>query len=284
MTILQLEYTGGIMKHHHTIIAASALIGAASLIVFQPAAAAVTEVEGAAGGGIVPWALLSDGKPSVSITWVNTGAYNLAGIAIHAAFANRFEISYGQMDFDTAAVGLGHIKVNVLGAKYKLLDMGKGKPALAIGVQYKKTDAADAFLNAHGAKDSGTDIYLAATKVLPVSGHNLLLNGTLRATKANQLGILGFESSSNSGYNAQFEGSAGVFLNSATVVGVEYRTKPDNISGLKEENWSDLFIAYFPSKNLSLVAAYAQFGDIAAEANTAGKDQRGLYLQVQGNF
>ena len=42
-----------------------------------------------------------------------------------------------------------------------------------------------------GAKrDSGVDFYVSATKLL--LEQNLLLNGTLRATKANQLGLLGF--------------------------------------------------------------------------------------------
>lgn len=272
------------MKYHHTILTASALLSAASLLACQPASAAVTEVEGAAGGGIVPWALLANSKPTVSTTWVNTGANNLAGVAINGTIANRVELSYGNMDFDTGAVGLGHIKVNVFGAKVKLTDMSDGMPAMAIGIQYKKTDAAESFLNSKGAKDSGTDVYFAATKVFPVGGHNVLLDGTIRATKANQLGILGFESSSSTGYHAQFEGSAGVFVNSSTMVGLEYRTKPNNITSLKEQNWADLFFAYFPNKNFSIVAAYASLGDIAAEANSAGKDQRGLYLQVQANF
>jgi hypothetical protein len=271
------------MKKQHTLLAATF---AAALTTVSPAHAAVTELEGAAGGGIVPWALLSDGKPTVSTTWVNTGDYNLAALALQGTVANRVELSYSRMDFDTAGVGLGHIAVDVLGAKVKLLDMDNGMPAVAVGLQYKKTDAAKSFLSSVGAKDSGTDVYVAATKVFPVGGHNLLLNGTLRATKGNQLGILGFGSSTRNSYKLQFEGSAGMFLDSKTVLGLEYRSKPNNISTLKEQNWSDLFLAYFPSKNLSVVAAYANLGDIAAEANagSAGKNQRGLYLQLQGNF
>ena len=77
-----------------------------------------------------------------------------------------------------------------------------------------------------------------------------------------------------------------MFLNEQTVIDVEYRMKPDNINGLKEQDWGDLFFAYFPSKNLSLTAAAAFFGDVVTEANPgeAGSDQRGLYLQIQANF
>ena len=77
-----------------------------------------------------------------------------------------------------------------------------------------------------------------------------------------------------------------MFLNPTTVLGAEYRTKPDNLSGLKEQAWSDIFFAFFPSKELSIVVAYASLGDVAAEANPgrASEDQRGLYLQIQANF
>ena len=274
------------MKSKQKLIALS-LASALSLGASSAATAAVTEVEGSGGGGIVPWALVSGGKPTVSTTWVNTGDYSLAGFAVNGSIGKNLELSFGHMDFDTAGVGLGHLKVNVIGAKYMFLPMSGSTPALAVGIQYKKADdGSTGFYNSIGADDSGTDIYLAATKVLPMGGKNVLLNGTIRATKGNQTGILGFGTSTEDGYNFTFEGSAGVFLNKSTVLGVEYRTKPDNITGLKEDNWADVFFAYFPNKNLSLVAAYADLGDVAAEANpgAAGKDQRGLYLQIQANF
>jgi hemoglobin len=56
---------------------------------------------------------------------------------------------------------------------------------------------------------TGTDVYLAASKLLfnQVAGRNLLLNGTLRATKANQTGLLGFGSASDKHYQFLFEGA-----------------------------------------------------------------------------
>lgn len=265
----------------------SSLIGCAVLgaMIVPAAPAAVTEVEGAAGGGIVPWALLSDGKPTASFTSVNSGDYTLTSLALQGTVANRVELSYARQSFDTAGVGLGIVNVDVYGAKLKLMDMSDSAPALALGVQHKKTDIDKAFLDAVGADDSGTDVYLAATKVFNTP-KKLLLNGTLRATKANQIGILGFGSTDHDKYRLKPEISAGVFLNPATVLGAEYRTKPDNLGGLKEQAWSDIFFAFFPSKELSIVAAYASLGDVAAEANPgrAGEDQRGLYLQIQANF
>lgn len=249
--------------------------------------AAVTMLEGQAGGGIVPWALLSGGKPTVSSTWVDTGDYTLSSLALQGTIADRFELSYARQTFDTQGVGLGKIDVDVFGAKVKLLDMNGAMPMISAGVQYKKTNAASSFLDSVGADDSGVDVYVAATKILPVMGKNLLLNANVRATKANQIGILGFGSTTEDSYSAVLEGSAGYFLNEKTVIGAEYRMKPNNeIGGMNEDDWADLFFAYFPTKNLSIVAAYAALGDIANEANAgdAGSDQRGLYLQIQANF
>ena len=261
------------------------------------AQAAVTEVEGAAGGGIVPWALLSSGMPTVSATWVDTGDYTLSSLALQASFANRVELSYARMNFDTrtAANGaIGQIDIDVLSAKVKLMDMNGTMPAVAFGIQYKNTNGNQNFdnlLNNIGADDSDTDFYVAATSLIPIGDKKLLLNGTIRATRANQIGILGFKSKWEDDYEAQFETSIGMFLNEQTVIGVEYRMKPDNINGLKEQDWGDLFFAYFPSKNLSLTAAAAFLGDVVSEANVnggvqplAGSDQRGLYLQIQANF
>jgi hypothetical protein len=249
--------------------------------------AAVTQVEGQAGGGIVPWALLTTGKPTASFTWVDSGDYTLSSIALQAALADRIGLSYARQTFDTGDVGLGKINVNVFGAKLQLMKMADAMPAVAIGVQYKQTNASDGFLDSVGADDTGTDFYLAATKVFPVGERKLLLNGTVRATKANQIGILGFGSKSEDSYSAQFEGSAGLFLNDSTMFGIEYRMKPDNeIGGMKEDDWSDVFFAHFPNKNLAFVFAYASLGDIAAEAVSGdhGKNQRGLYFQIQANF
>ena len=72
-----------------------------------------------------------------------------------------------------------------------VLDSDTLTPQVAVGVQYKTLGSTglDGTLDAHGAKRSGTDVYVLATKLFLSSG--LLVNGTLRATKANQNGLLG---------------------------------------------------------------------------------------------
>ena len=133
-----------------------------------------------------------------------------------------------------------------------------------------------------GAKRSAdTDFYVSATKVYlaAVFGRNLLINATVRATRANQLGLLGFGGDKNDHYQAMGEASIGVFLHDKVLVGFEYRQKPDNLSAFQERDFHDFFIAIVPSKRLSMTAALADLGQIADK-----KDQKALYFSLQLAF
>jgi hypothetical protein len=62
---------------------------------------------------------------------------------------------------------------------------------------------------------------------------------------------------------------------------VEYRAKPRNLTVDDEKDYWDVFVAWFPSKHLSVTAAYANLGDITVFNK---KTQRGMYLSVQAGF
>ena len=57
--------------------------------------------------------------------------------------------------------------------------------------------------------------------------------------------------------------------------------KPRNLGADNEKDYYDVFVAYFPTKNLSLTAAYVNLGDITV---FNPKQQRGWYLSVQAGF
>lgn len=133
-----------------------------------------------------------------------------------------------------------------------------------------------------GAKrDSDTDFYLSATKVYlaAVFGRNLLLNATVRATRANQMGLLGFGGDKNDHYEAMGEASVGVFLCDSLLLGAEYREKPDNLSVFREQDNYVYFLAFVPNKRISVTAAYVDLGQIADK-----QDQEALYVSVQLAF
>lgn len=254
--------------------------------------AAVTQIEGAGGGGLVPWALLAgdNGKsaasPVASYTFVDTGDFTLQSVGVADSFMHRVEFSLAHWDLGlptdlAASLGTNNIQANVFGAKLKLLGMSAWLPQMALGVQYKENLDGGLVKSLGAQHTTGTDYYLAVTKVFPVGGKNLLLDGTFRETKANWMGLLGFGGPGHDSYKLQFEGTAGLFLNPQTLAGVEYRTKPNNLQGvgLSENNVGDAFVAYFPNNNLSIVAAVANLGQIATKT-----DQHAFYLQLQAGF
>jgi hypothetical protein len=255
----------------------------------------VTQLEGAAGGGLTPWAVIGGYGTDDEIganafyTRVNTGAYHLDDAGVMVGFYNRVELSFAQQRFNTEQVGgllgLGEgftFKQNVIGVKVRVagdlvVDSDSLMPQISIGVQHKKNNQAGVLAFIGAKDDSGTDFYVAATKLFLADG--LLINGTLRFTKANQIGILGFGGDKNDSYKPQLEISAAYLLSQKWAVGAEYRMKPNNLGIASEDNWFDAFVAYAPSKHVSFTVAYADLGNIVIKDN-----QRGVYASVQIGF
>jgi len=255
----------------------------------------VSQLEGSAGGGLTPWAVIGGYGTRDQIganafyTRVNVGDYHLDDVGVLVGFYDRVELSYAQQRFDTeqvgAALGLGEgftFKQDVIGLKVRVfgeavLDSDSAMPQISVGLQYKKNNQG-AVLDYIGAKsDSGTDFYVSATKLFLAQG--LLLNGTVRLTKANQIGILGFGGDKNDSYKPQFEFSAAYLLSRKLAIGAEYRTKPDNLGIAREDDWFDVFVAYAPTRNVSVTVAYADLGNIVIKDN-----QRGVYASLQVGF
>jgi hypothetical protein len=255
----------------------------------------VTNVEGAGGGGLASWATITgyetrDGVgANAHATYVGLPDYTFRAYGVAGGWRDRVELSYTRQEFDTGStggkLGLGDgftFHQDVVGAKLRVLgdavyDQDVWTPQVAVGVQYKHNDRG-AIIHAVGGKDDdGLDYYVAATKML--LSQSLVLDATVRATKANQEGLLGFGGNKKDQYQAEFEGSAGYLVTKRLLIGAEYRTKPDNLAGLKEDAWADVFAAYAFNKHLSLTAAYADLGEIVTF-----KNQRGLYLSLQAGF
>ena len=255
----------------------------------------VTNVEGAGGGGLTPWAVITgyetrDGiGANAHYTYVGVSDYSLRTYGAAVGIYDRLELSYARQEFDTGAtgakLGLGKgftFDQDVVGAKLRLVgdavyDQDTWLPQVAVGLQYKHNDQG-AIIHAVGGKDAtGVDYYVSATKVL--LDQSLVLNGTVRATKANQMGLLGFGGDRNDSYSAQFEGSAAYLLNRHLAVGAEYRSKPDNLKFAHEDDWFDVFAAYAINKHASVTLAYVDLGSIATFDH-----QRGFYLSLQAGF
>jgi Protein of unknown function (DUF3034) len=64
-------------------------------------------------------------------------------------------------------------------------------------------------------------------------------------------------------------------LTDEILCGAEYRAKPDNLQSLRENAAKDIFLAWGPSKNVSLVLSWVDQGNIATKPQ-----QRGVYVSV----
>ncbi len=255
----------------------------------------VSQAEGAGGAGLSTWSVITGYGTSASYganafyTQAQLPSFTLRSMGGAVGIKNRVEISYAKQEFDSGDTGpvLGlpqgyTFSQDILGAKVRVAgdavyDQDSWMPQISVGAQYKKASD-DALLTALGAADDeGVDVYVAATKVL--LDKSLILSGALRGTKANQLGLLGFGGDQNDDYTVQFEGSAAYMVSRKVVVGADYRTKPNNLGFANEQDAKAAYIAYFPSKNVSLTAAYLDAGEVALQGN-----QSGAYGSIQVGF
>ena len=255
----------------------------------------VTSVEGAAGGGLASWAVIAGNETrdgiggKASATLVALPDFDLTSFGAAIGVNDRLELSYTHHRFDTraagAALGLGRgftFGQDIYGAKLRVIgdavwEQDRWLPQIAIGVQHKRATRGAIIRAVGGRHDRGTDFYVAATKV--VLSRSLVLNATVRATKANQFGLLGFGGDRHDHYRPQIEGSAGVMLSPRLVVGAEVRSKPNNLGFAREQKAVDAFAAWAISRNVSLTGAYVDLGDIATV-----RRQRGAFLSMQGSF
>lgn len=278
----------------------------------------VSTIAGSAGGGLTPWAVIgsnaTEGEVGFSgyATRAATQDYGLNGYGVAVGLHDRVELSLARQDFDASpAIALNgiapfgvtpgqHIQMDIAGIKVKVagdavLNADSWMPQIAVGLEHKRVrpGSIGSVLDFLGTQTSGTDVYVSATKLL--LAQSLLVNGTLRSTNANQNGLLGFGAAApgKNRRSLQPEFSVAYLINKNLAVGAEVRFKPNNLqalgaaaglgAALREDDWKDIFIAWAPSKNLSLTLAYVDLGRIVPGI-TNHRRQTGYYLSAQVAF
>jgi hypothetical protein len=254
---------------------------------------AVTQAEGAAGAGLVPWALIAGlGTAdqiggSAFVTYADTQDFSLKAAGVAVGFHDRVELSFARQRFDAGSVVPGlELGQDILGLKVRVLgdavfEPDRWLPQISVGVLGKKTLDFDAVPRAVGArKAQDLEIYVAATKLFfaAVGGRNVVLNGTLRRTRANQFGLLGFGGDRH-GARIVPEGSAAILLAENWLLGAEYRMKPDDLDAFAEQRACDVFLAWNPQKRVTLTGAWLDLGSIAGK-----RAQRGAYVSIWVGF
>jgi hypothetical protein len=261
----------------------------------------VSEVEGAGGGGLTPWALITGYGTKDSYggnlhyTYLNTQDYRLTTSGVALGLFDRVELSFAQQDFVGTDKALYDVRLrqDIVGLKVRVAgdavyDQDSLLPQIAVGAQFKSDHNIFGLegLGVHRAVDlgaksnSGTDLYVAATKLF--LDQSILADVTLRATKANEFGLLGFGGDRNDNYHLEPEVSVAYLFTRKFAAGLEYRGKPHNLSIDDERDAYDAFVAWFPTRNVSLTVAYVDLGTIVKPFNPTS--QHGLYLSAQVGF
>ena len=268
--------------------------------------AGFSDLEGSGGGGLVPLAFITGYGSSDSwganahFTNIQLKDFQLRTYGAAVGAFDRVELSYTRLEFNVTGTPLDGLGVaqDVLGLKIKLLgDAVYGQdswlPQIAVGAEYHKNDGIDhaaqvglagvtSVTQLGAASEHGTDIYIAATKVF--LSESLVVNAVVRATKANEFGLLGFGGDLKNTYSYKPEGTIAYLLTRHLAVGSEIRTRPHNLTVDDESTAYDVFIGWTPTKNLSLVAAYLNIGGVLGPATGVTRHQDGPYISIQAGF
>ncbi len=250
----------------------------------------LAEIDGAGGGGLTPWALIAglgtddEVGGSAHCTDVRPRDFSLVACGLSIGVHDRVEVSLSRLHLSLGDVVPGHtIDESVAGVKYRLagqavIDQDRWMPQISAGLFLRHNEDFRPVAQALGARHaSGAELYIAATKILlagPFS-RTWLLNSTVRLSNANQFGLLGF-GGDRGDYRLLAETSVIVFVADRVALGGEYRQKPDNLQGVREDGAGALVLSVIPSKHCTITSGYADLGHIAGRGT-----QRGLYLSVQ---
>ncbi|MCV2367919.1 DUF3034 family protein [Roseateles oligotrophus] len=254
----------------------------------------VSQIEGAAGGGLTPWAMIagSGSRDQIGASAFVTRAHTRGGYTLDAAGAavgwyDSVELSLARWRFGLSDTVPGeHLGLDLFGLKWRVLgdavfDADSWRPQLALGLQHKRNRdmTVPRLLGAKRAHD--TEPYAAATKLWlgATGGYNLLTHLTLRGTRANQMGLLGFGGDRGGSLQPQLEMSLALLPRDNLAIGIEWRGKPSLLSNAPETRAMDLFVAWWISPKLNLTVAYLDLGQIATKAA-----QRSSYISLQAQL
>jgi DUF3034 family protein len=266
-----------------------------------PLTAGFTDIDGAGGAGLVPWAIITGYGTEDSYganahyTLVSLNDFRLRSYGIAVGALDRVEASVTQDQFSATGTNLSGLTVEqrIYGLKVRLTgdavyDQDSWAPQTAVGVEYKRNSGISDIPGVvdprqlGAVSDTGSDFYLSATKVY--LAQSLLLDVTLRYTNANEFGLVGFGGDLRRGRSVRFESSVAYLLARTLAVGAEFRDKPHNLSVDDERDAWDAFVAWTASRHVSVVAAFVSVGSILSPVTHDTRDQNGAYLSLQVGF
>ena len=206
-------------------------------------------------------------RPQVGAWYVNLNDAGINWWAGSAAisFADRVEVSGGYGFINAHKYGDKSINTYNVGAKLKFLDEDAFDtvwvPALAVGGVWKYTDSRT--VDAFRLDDNGFDGYVVASKLIKQTPVPVLLSAGLLLSDEVVNGVVG-----HNDYDVVAFGNIDILPAENIAIGLEYKQGVDagdtSVTGghsIRNHDYWDAHVAWFVTKKLSLVAAFAETGD-----------------------
>ena len=199
-------------------------------------------------------------RPQIGTWYVNLNDAGINWWAASAAltFANHLEVSGGYGFINAHKYGDKSINTYNVGAKLKFLDENAfdtaWMPALAVGGVWKYTDSRT--VDAFRLDDNGFDAYVVASKLVTQTPVPVLLSAGLLLSDEVVNGVVG-----HNDYDVVAFGNIDILPAENIAIGLEYKQGVDAGDGIRNHDYWDAHVAWFVTKNLTLVAAFAETGD-----------------------
>ena len=206
-------------------------------------------------------------RPQVGAWYVNLNDAGINWWAGSAAltFADRVEVSGGYGFINAHKYGDKSINTYNVGAKVRFLDENAFDtawvPALAVGGVWKYTDSRT--VEAFRLDDNGFDGYVVASKLITQTPVPVLLSAGLLLSDEVVNGVVG-----HNDYDVVAFGNIDILPAENVAIGLEYKqgvdagdTRATGGHSIRNHDYWDAHVAWFVTKRLSLVAAFAETGD-----------------------
>lgn len=199
-------------------------------------------------------------KPQIGAWYVKLSETNIewSSYSISLSVANRVELSYAFNLVNAKDYGDNNIEAHTIGLKVRLLDENgfdtNWLPAVSIGAKFRHTDSntTDIF----GLDDHGFSYYLVATKLITQLPLPVLLSAGLQLSDEVVYGVVGHKH-----YGTGFFANIDVLPSENVAIGVEYRQGINVGNGIKNADYWNGHVAWFVTKQLTLVGAYVNTGN-----------------------
>ena len=206
-------------------------------------------------------------RPQLGAWYVNLNDAGINWWAGSAAltFVDRVEVSTGYGFVNAHKYGDKSINTYNVGAKVRFLDENafdtSWVPALAVGGVWKYTDSRT--VEAFRLDDNGFDAYVVASKLITQTPVPVLLSAGLLLSDEVVNGVVG-----HNDYDVVAFGNIDILPAENIAIGVEYKqgvdagdTRATGGHSIRNHDYWDAHVAWFITKQLTFVAAFAETGD-----------------------